>query len=199
MKTIEYNSLIAYANQLAVTHPELTPTVKLLVVNEYWLQTFLTSGTSAEVIENVLNKAFGGVLKARPFQFSHQAMTNLCQAIQQGAFQEELMPAFLEAKDDLSIDAVRDSDDGTGDLYGALLMSLPDDRELLKETMPFILYSRIQRLKTAADIDDFIAFAKEQDDQLRADLRRHLILRVYRDMDNWYDLVNRINTGLKPD
>lgn len=47
MKTIESNSLIAYASQLAVTHPELTPTVKLLVVNEYWLQTFLTSGTSA--------------------------------------------------------------------------------------------------------------------------------------------------------
>ena len=78
-------------------------------------------------------------------------------------------------------------------------MSLPDDHELLKETIPFILYGRIQRVKTAAEIDDFITFAKEQDDQLRADLRRHLILRVYRDMDNWYDLVNRINTGLKPD
>ena len=76
MKTIESNSLIAYASQLAVTHPELAPTVRLLVVNEYWLQTFLTSGASAEVIENVLNKAFGGVLKARPFQFSHQAMAN---------------------------------------------------------------------------------------------------------------------------
>lgn len=118
MKTIESNSLVDYVSQLAITHPELTPTVKLLVVNEYWLQTFLTSGASAEVIENVLNKAFGGVLKARPFQFSHQAMANLCQAIQQGAFQEELMPAFLEVKNDLSIDAVRDSDDGTGDLYG---------------------------------------------------------------------------------
>ena len=199
MKTIESNSLIAYASQLAVTHPELTPTVKLLVVNEYWLQTFLTSGTSAEVIENVLNKAFGGVLKALPFQFSHQAMTNLCQAIQRGAFQEELMPAFLKVKNDLSIDAVRDSDDGTGDLYSALLMSLPDDHELLKETIPFILYGRIQRVKTVAEIDDFIAFAKEQDGQLKADLRRHLVLRVYRDMDNWYDLVNRINAGLKPD
>ena len=198
MKTIESNSLVDYVSQLAVTHPELAPTVKLLVVNEYWVQTFLTSGTSAEVIENVLNKAFGGVLKARPFQFSHQAMTNLCQAIQQGAFHGELMPAFLEAKDDLSIDAVRDSDDGTGDLYSALLMSLPDDHELLKETMPFILYGRIQRVKTVAEIDDFIAFAKEQDDQLRADLRRHLILRVYRDMDGWYDLAERINAGLKP-
>ena len=199
MKTIESNSLVDYVSQLAITHPELSPTVKLLVVNEYWLQTFLTSGASAEVIENVLNKAFGGVLKARPFQFSHQAMTNLCQAIQRGAFQEELMLAFLKVKNDLSIDAVRDSDDGTGDLYGALLMSLPDDHELLKETIPFILYGRIQRVKTAAEIDDFITFAKEQDDQLRADLRRHLILRVYQDMDNWYDLVNRINTGLKPD
>ena len=199
MKTIESNSLVDYVSQLAITHPELTPTVKLLVVNEYWLQTFLTSGASAEVIENVLNKAFGGVLRARPFQFSHQAMTNLCQAIQRGAFQEELMLAFLKVKNDLSIDAVRDSDDGTGDLYGALLMSLPDDHELLKETIPFILYGRIQRVKTAAEIDDFITFAKEQDDQLRADLRRHLILRVYRDMDNWDTLANRINAGLKPD
>ena len=199
MKTIESNSLIAYASQLAVTHPELTPTVKLLVVNEDWLQTFLTSGTSAEVIENVLNKAFGGVLKARPFQFSHQAMANLCQAISQGAFYEELMPAFLEVKDDLSIDAVRDGDEGTADLYGALLMSLPDNHELLKETSPFILYGRIQRAKTAAEIDDFIVFAKEQDEGLKADLRRHLLLRVYRDMDGWYDLAERINAGRKPD
>ena len=198
MKTIESNSLIAYASQLAVTHPELAPTVKLLVVNEYWLQTFLTSGTSAEVIENVLNKVFGGVLKARPFQFSHQAMTALCQVISQGAFYEELMPAFLEVKDDLSIDAVRDGDDGTADLYGALLMSLPDDHGLLKETSPFILYGRIQRAKTAAEIDDFITFAKEQDEGLKADLRRHLLLRVYRDMDDWYDLAERINAGLKP-
>ena len=199
MKTIESNSLIAYASQLAVTHPELTPTVKLLVVNEYWLQTFLTSGTSAEVIEDVMNHAFGGVLKARPFQFSFQALDALCQAVQQGAFHGELMPAFLEVKDDLSIDAVRDGDDGTADLYGALLMSLPDDHELLKETIPFILYGRIQRVKTVAEIDDFIAFAKEQDDQLKADLRRHLLLRVYRDMDSWYDLAERINAGLKPD
>lgn len=197
MKTIESNSLIAYASQLAVTHPELAPTVRLLVVNEYWLQTFLTSGTSAEVIENVLNKAFGGVLKARPFQFSHQAMANLCQAISQGAFYEELMPAFLEVKDDLSIDEVRDGD-GAADLYSALLMSLPDGHELLKETSPFILYGRIQRAKTAAEIDDFITFAKEQDEGLKADLRRHLLLRVYRDMDNWYDLAERINAGLKP-
>lgn len=199
MKTIESNSLIAYASQLAVSHPELTPTVKLLVVNEYWLQTFLTSGTSAEVIENVLNKAFGGVLKARPFQFSFQAMANLCQAVQQGAFHKELMDAFLEAKDDLSIDAVRDSEDGTADLYDALLMSLPENHELLKETSPFILYGRIQRVKTAAEIDDFITFAKEQDEGLKADLRRHLLLRVYRDMDSWYDLAERINAGLKPD
>ena len=198
MKTIESNSLVDYVSQLAITHPELTPTVKLLVVNEYWLQTFLTSGASAEVIENVLNKAFGGVLKARPFQINFPAMTNLCQTIQQGAFHGELMPAFLEAKDDLSIDEVRDGD-GTGDLYSALLMSLPDDHALLKETIPFILYGRIQRVKTETEIDDFIAFAKEQDDQLKADLRRHLVLRVYQDMDNWYDLVNRINAGLKPD
>lgn len=199
MKTIESNSLIAYASQLAVAHPELTPTVKLLVVNEDWLQTFLTSGTSAEVIEDVMNHAFGGVLKACRFQFSHQAMADLCQAISQGAFYEELMPAFLEVKDDLSIDAVRDGDDGTGDLYSALLMSLPDDHELLKETSPFILYGRIQRVKTDAEIDDFIAFAKEQNEGLKADLRRHLLLRVYRDMDSWYDLAERINAGLKPD
>ena len=199
MKTIESNSLVDYVSQLAITHSELTPTVKLLVVNEYWLQTFLTSGTSTEVIENVFNHAFGGVLKARPFQFSHQAMANLCQAIQQGAFHGELMPAFLEVKNDLSIDAVRDSDDGTGDLYSALLMSLPDDHELLKETSPFILYGRIQRVKTDAEIDNFIAFAKEQDEGLKADLRRHLLLHVYRDMDGWYDLAERINAGLKPD
>lgn len=197
MKTIESNSLIAYASQLAVTHPELTPTVKLLVVNEDWLQTFLTSGTSAEVIEDVMNHAFGGILKARPFQFSHQAMANLCQAVQQGAFQEELMTAFLGVKDDLSIDEVRDGD-GTGDLYEALLMSLPDNHELLKETSPFILYGRIQRVKTAAEIDDFIAFAKEQDERLQADLRRHLLLHVYRDMDDWYKLAERVNAGLKP-
>ena len=199
MKTIESNSLVDYVSQLAITHPELTPTVKLLVVNEYWLQTFLTSGASAEVIENVLNRAFGGVLKACRFQVSYKAIEALCQAIQQGAFQKELMSTFLEVKDDLSIDAVRDGDDNTTDLYGALLMSLPDDHELLKETIPFILYGRIQRVKTVAEIDDFIAFAKEQDGQLKADLRRHLVLRVYRDMDDWYALVERINTGLKPD
>ena len=78
-------------------------------------------------------------------------------------------------------------------------MSLPDDHELLKETIPFILYGRIQRVKTDAEIDDFIAFAKEQDEGLKADLRRHLLLRVYRDMDSWYDLAERINAGLKPD
>lgn len=197
MKVIESNSLVHYLSQLAVTHPELTPTVKLLVVNEDWLQTFLTSGTSAEVIEEVMNHAFGDILKARPFQFSHQAMANLCQAVQQGAFQEELMTAFLGVKDDLSIDEVRDGD-GTGDLYEALLMSLPDNHELLKETSPFILYGRIQRVKTAAEIDDFIAFAKEQDERLQADLRRHLLLHVYRDMDDWYKLAERINAGLKP-
>ena len=198
MKTIESNSLVQYLSQLAVTHPELTPTVKLLVVNEYWLQTFLTSGTSAEVIEDVMNHAFGGVLKARPFQFSVQAMDALCQAVKQGAFHEELMTAFLEVKDDLSIDAVRDSDDGAAELYSALLMSLPDGHELLKETSPFILYGRIQRVKTEAELDDFITFAKEQDEGLRADLRRHLLLHVYRDMDSWYDLANRINASLKP-
>ena len=53
MKTIESNSLIAYASQLAVTRPELAPTVKLLVVNEYWLQTFLTSTFS------VLSSGYG--------------------------------------------------------------------------------------------------------------------------------------------
>lgn len=77
-------------------------------------------------------------------------------------------------------------------------MSLPDDHELLKETIPFILYGRIQRVKTDAEIDDFIAFAKEQDEGLKADLRRHLLLRVYRDMDDWYTLAERINAGLKP-
>lgn len=199
MKVIETNSLVHYLSQLAVTHPELTPTVKLLVVNEPWLQTFLTSGTSAEVIEDVMSHAFGGALKARPFQFSHQAMANLCQAISQGAFQEELMTAFLEVKDDLSIDSVRDGDDGTAKLYEALLMSLPDNHELLKETIPFILYGRIQRAKTDAEVDGFIAFAKEQDEGLKADLRRHLLLRVYRDMDDWYTLAERINAGLKPD
>lgn len=197
MKVIESNSLVHYLSQLAVTHSELTPTVKLLVVNEDWLQTFLTSGTSAEVIEDVMNHAFGGILKARPLQINSQAMEALCQAVQQRAFYEELMATFLEVKDDLSIDEVRDGD-GTGDLYEALLMSLPDNHELLKETSPFILYGRIQRVKTAAEIDDFIAFAKEQDERLQADLRRHLLLRVYRDMDNWYDLAERINAGLKP-
>lgn len=81
----------------------------------------------------MLNRAFGGVLKACPLQVNSQAMESLCQAVQQGAFHKELMDAFLEVKDDLSIDAVRDGDDGTAELYEALLMSLPDDHDLLKD------------------------------------------------------------------